>query len=60
MQHLFDWIHGRHVLRSGATLRLDPLSATMILVVTGIGLLIHIYASATCTAIPATGASSPT
>ena len=30
----------------GADLRLDPLSATMIMVVTGIGLLIHIYAIA--------------
>jgi NADH-quinone oxidoreductase subunit L len=41
--HLFDWIHvGQFDV--GADLRLDALSATMILVVTGIGLLIHIYA----------------
>ena len=43
IQHLFDWISvGRFVV--GADLRLDVLSATMILVVTGIGLLIHVYA----------------
>jgi NADH-quinone oxidoreductase subunit L len=44
VQHLFDWITvGRfHV---GVDLRLDTLSATMILVVTGIGLLIHVYAT---------------
>ena len=42
-QQLFEWIHVGS-FSVGATLRLDPLSATMILVVTGIGLLIHIYA----------------
>ncbi|MDT9127015.1 NADH-quinone oxidoreductase subunit L, partial [Escherichia coli] len=43
IQHLFDWISvGRFTV--GADLRLDVLSATMILVVTGIGLLIHVYA----------------
>jgi NADH-quinone oxidoreductase subunit L len=43
IQHLFDWISvGRFSV--GADLRLDVLSATMILVVTGIGLLIHVYA----------------
>jgi NADH-quinone oxidoreductase subunit L len=42
IQHLFDWIHvGGFVV--GADLRLDTLSATMILVVTGIGSLIHLY-----------------
>jgi NADH-quinone oxidoreductase subunit L len=42
-QHLFDWISvGRFTV--GADLRLDVLSATMILVVTGVGLLIHVYA----------------
>ncbi len=42
LQHLFDWISvgGFHV---GADLRLDTLSATMILVITGIGALIHLY-----------------
>jgi NADH-quinone oxidoreductase subunit L len=42
LQHLFDWISvgGFNV---GADLRLDTLSATMILVVTGIGALIHLY-----------------
>ena len=42
-QHLFEWIPVG-AFSVGATLRLDPLSATMILVVTGIGTLIHIYA----------------
>jgi NADH-quinone oxidoreductase subunit L len=43
VQHLFDWIHvGAFTV--GADLRLDALSATMILVVTGIGALIHVYA----------------
>ncbi|MCD6022038.1 MAG: dehydrogenase subunit [Actinomycetia bacterium] len=43
IQHLFDWISvGRFAV--GADLRLDVLSATMILVVTGVGLLIHVYA----------------
>ena len=42
-EHLFDWISvGRFSV--GADLRLDALSATMILVITGVGLLIHIYA----------------
>ncbi len=42
IEHLFDWISvgGFQV---GADLRLDTLSATMILVVTGIGALIHLY-----------------
>jgi len=44
IQHLFDWISvgSFHV---GADLRLDVLSATMILVVTGVGTLIHVYAN---------------
>jgi NADH-quinone oxidoreductase subunit L len=43
VQHLFDWITvGRFSV--GADLRLDALSATMILVVTGVGFLIHVYA----------------
>jgi NADH-quinone oxidoreductase subunit L len=42
-QHLFDWISvGSFTV--GADLRLDPLSAVMILVVTGVGTLIHVYA----------------
>jgi NADH-quinone oxidoreductase subunit L len=41
--HFFDWISvGSFTV--GATLRLDLLSATMILVVTGVGFLIHVYA----------------
>jgi NADH-quinone oxidoreductase subunit L len=43
IHHLFDWISvGRFEV--GADLRLDALSATMILVVTGVGFLIHVYA----------------
>jgi NADH-quinone oxidoreductase subunit L len=42
LQHLFDWISVGG-FRVGADLRLDTLSATMILVVTGIGALIHLY-----------------
>ena len=40
--HLFDWISVGS-LQVGADLRLDALSAVMILVVTGIGALIHVY-----------------
>jgi NADH-quinone oxidoreductase subunit L len=42
VQHLFEWISvgSFHV---GADLRLDAVSATMILVVTGVGALIHVY-----------------
>ncbi|MEO8293133.1 MAG: NADH-quinone oxidoreductase subunit L [Actinomycetota bacterium] len=42
-RHLFDWIAVGQ-LHVGADLRLDALSAVMILVVTGIGTLIHVYA----------------
>jgi NADH-quinone oxidoreductase subunit L len=42
VQHLFDWItSGGFVV--GADLRLDALSATMVLVITGVGSLIHLY-----------------
>ncbi|MEP6758428.1 MAG: NADH-quinone oxidoreductase subunit L [Actinomycetota bacterium] len=41
-QHLFDWISVGG-FRVGADLRLDGLSAMMILVITGIGALIHLY-----------------
>jgi NADH-quinone oxidoreductase subunit L len=43
VQHLFEWIHVGS-FSVGADLRLDALSAVMILVVTGIGALIHVYA----------------
>jgi NADH-quinone oxidoreductase subunit L len=43
VQHLFEWIRVGS-LSVGADLRLDALSAVMILVVTGIGSLIHLYA----------------
>jgi len=43
VKHVFDWISvGRFSV--GADLRLDALSATMILVITGVGFLIHVYA----------------
>ena len=42
-QHLFEWIRVGS-FSVGVDLRLDALSATMILVVTGIGTLIHVYA----------------
>ncbi|MEX0985544.1 MAG: NADH-quinone oxidoreductase subunit L [Actinomycetota bacterium] len=41
--HLFDWI-SVGAFRVGVDLRLDAVSATMILVVTGVGSLIHVYA----------------
>jgi NADH-quinone oxidoreductase subunit L len=44
-QHVFTWISvGR--LEAAFSLYLDPLSALMILVVTGIGSLIHVYSTA--------------
>jgi len=42
-QHLFDWIVSGG-FSVGVDLRLDALSATMILVITGVGSLIHLYA----------------
>ncbi len=42
LEHIYDWISVGG-FRVGADLRLDTLSATMILVVTGIGSLIHLY-----------------
>ncbi|MDR1989986.1 MAG: NADH-quinone oxidoreductase subunit L [Acidobacteriaceae bacterium] len=44
-QHVFDWIVAGD-FRAPLTLRLDPLSSLMILVITGIGSLIHIYSTA--------------
>ncbi len=44
-QTVFDWIASGDFLVP-LTFRLDPLSAVMILVVTGVGLLIHIYSAA--------------
>src|SRR6185295_3041844 len=43
-QHVFTWIASGD-FTAPFTLRLDPLSAVMILVVTGIGSLIHIYST---------------
>ena len=42
---VFDWIRSGS-FDAGFTLQLDPLSAVMILVITGIGSLIHIYSTA--------------
>jgi len=43
LEHLFSWIDvGR--FQVGMDLRLDDLSMTMVLVVTGVGALIHVYA----------------
>src|SRR6185503_1565787 len=42
---VFTWITSGD-FTAGFTLRLDPLAAVMILVITGIGLLIHIYSTA--------------
>jgi NADH-quinone oxidoreductase subunit L len=44
-QRAFTWITSGD-LTVGLTLRLDPLSSVMILVITGIGLLIHVYSTA--------------
>lgn len=41
-KHLFCWIESGS-FRSAAALQVDPLSALMILIVTGVGFLIHIY-----------------
>jgi NADH-quinone oxidoreductase subunit L len=45
VQQAFNWITSGD-FSVGLTLRLDPLSTVMILVVTGIGALIHIYSTA--------------
>jgi len=45
VQQAYNWITSGD-LSVGLTFRLDPLSAVMILVVTGIGSLIHIYSTA--------------
>ncbi|MBZ5559528.1 MAG: NADH-quinone oxidoreductase subunit L [Acidobacteriia bacterium] len=45
VSHAFTWISSG-ALSVGVTLRLDPLSAVMILVVSGIGSLIHVYSTA--------------
>src|SRR5262245_30752091 len=44
VQQVFNWIASGD-FSIGFTLRLDPLAAVMILVVTGIGSLIHIYST---------------
>jgi NADH-quinone oxidoreductase subunit L len=44
VQEVFSWISSGD-FSAGFTLRLDPLAAVMILVITGIGSLIHIYST---------------
>jgi NADH-quinone oxidoreductase subunit L len=44
-QRVFTWITSGD-FSVGLTLRLDPLSSVMILIITGIGLMIHIYSTA--------------
>ena len=44
-QRVFTWISSGD-FSVALTLRLDPLAAVMILVITGIGLLIHVYSTA--------------
>ena len=42
--HLWQWIDlGRGGLSVGVDITLDPLSAVMLMVITGVGLLIHVY-----------------
>ena len=43
--HIFNWITSGD-LSVDVTLRVDPLSAVMILIITGIGTLIHVYSTA--------------
>ena len=45
VERAFSWISSGD-FSVGVTLRLDPLASVMILVVTGIGLLIHVYSTA--------------
>jgi NADH-quinone oxidoreductase subunit L len=45
VQHVFNWITSGD-LNAPLSVRLDPLSTVMILVVTGIGSLIHVYSTA--------------
>src|SRR4029077_7375288 len=45
VERVFTWISSGD-FGAGLTLRLDPLAAVMILVITGIGTLIHIYSTA--------------
>jgi len=44
-QHVFSWISSGE-FEAPLTLRLDPLSLVMILIITGIGSLIHVYSTA--------------
>ena len=54
VRHLFDWISVGN-LTVAADLRLDQVSAIMILVVTGVGTLIHVYAIGYMHSDPRTG-----
>ena len=45
VKQFFDWIYIRDQFRAGFDLQLDHLSVVMLLVVTGVGFLIHIYST---------------
>src|SRR5437867_1831390 len=42
VKHLYDWITSG-IFKVGIDIRIDPLSLVMVLVVTGVGMLIHMY-----------------
>jgi NADH-quinone oxidoreductase subunit L len=44
-KEFFDWILAYHDLRIGFDLQMDQLTVVMVLVVTGVGFLIHIYST---------------
>ncbi len=59
VQFLFPWIEAGS-FRAPASLLLDPLSSVMILVVTGVGFLIHVYSVGYMSHERASPGTSPT
>ena len=59
MTDLFDWI-SVGTFNVDVALRVDPLSITMMLVVTGVGSLIHLYAIGYMDTTRGSARSSPT
>jgi len=45
VKQFFDWIYVRDYFRAGFDLQMDQLTVVMLLVVTGVGFLIHIYST---------------
>jgi len=45
VKQFFDWIYVRDYFRAGFDLQMDHLTVVMLLVVTGVGFLIHIYST---------------